>query len=203
MATKKNQSSTKTKEKNRQLNNPRESGEENQELELTESSSDITEILHRDHSKVSDMFFKYTTLDDNKAKQQLAKQIIQELFVHTTIEEEVVYSKVREEGEEKEETKEMMDEADTEHHMVKVLMAELAAMKPADDLYDAKVTTLGEMVRHHVREEEKYMFDKMRMSGMDLEEIGSEFIERKGEIISEYDPDAVKTIWDDLKEFQD
>jgi len=201
MAIKKNQSGTKTKE--RQPNNAREISQESQELELTESSSDITELLHRDHLKVSDMFFKYTTLDDNKAKQHLAQQIIQELFVHATVEEEVVYSRVREEGEEQEETKEMIDEAETEHHLVKVLMAELAAMKPADDLYDAKVTTLAELVRHHVREEEKYMFDKMRMSGMDLEEIGSEFLERKGEVSSEYDPDAVKEIWDELEEFQD
>jgi hypothetical protein len=34
-------------------------------------------------------------------------------------------------------------------------LGEIESMKPTDDLYDAKVTVLGEQIKHHVKEEEE------------------------------------------------
>jgi hypothetical protein len=77
----------------------------------------------------------------------------------------------------------MMDEADTEHHMVKLLMAELAEMKPSDDHFDSKVTVLCELVKHHVQEEEKEMFEEIRDSDADLKELAVEVLARKAELM--------------------
>ena len=41
-------------------------------------------------------------------------------------------------------------EADVEHAGAKDLIAQLEAMKPGDDHYDAKVTVLGECIDHRV-----------------------------------------------------
>lgn len=52
----------------------------------------------------------------------------------------------------------MMNEANEEHHLVHVLIAELKELEPSDDAFQAKFTVLGELVKHHVKEEEGEMF---------------------------------------------
>ena len=162
--------------------------------------TDVIQILHEDHLKVLDLFFQFTCLADNKEKKQLVEEILQELYLHTTVEEELVYPKARKGGEDMED---MMDEAETEHHVSKVVMAELATMKPTDDLYDAKVTVLSELIRHHVREEEKEMFKKIEEAGLDVEAIGKQVLKRKEELKSTYSPDNVGEIWEELEEFKE
>lgn len=142
----------------------------------------IDELLHKDHLKVSDMFFQYEQLEENKEKQKLAQKIISELAVHSIAEEQTVYTAVRKEAGDDTEINNLLDESETEHHIVTVLMSELCAMQPDDEFYDAKICVLGELVRHHVREEEKYMFAKMKEANMDLEKLGQKFIVKKEEL---------------------
>jgi len=143
-------------------------------------TADVTELLHKDHQKVRELFFDFTNTEDEKEKEQLVKQIITELFIHAKAEEEIVYSEVEElaEGED------IIKEAETEHRMVKYLMAELQGMKASEELFDAKVTVLCELVNHHVREEEKEMFKKLRESDVDLEELAEKVESRKEELKS-------------------
>ncbi|HEY9679309.1 MAG TPA: hemerythrin domain-containing protein [Drouetiella sp.] len=138
--------------------------------------SSILDILHREHTKVDDMFFKFSKSEDNEEKKQIVEQIALELGLHAKAEEEIVYPAVRD-G--KEEVEDMMDEADTEHHVVKFLLAELRGMEPTDDHYDAKVTVLCELVKHHVAEEEEDIFEKLKNSKQDLDELGEKFMQRK------------------------
>lgn len=65
-----------------------------------------------------------------------------------------------------------MDEADVEHQSARDLIAELRLMEPSDDHYDAKVVVLGEYVGHHIEDEEKEIFPKVKKARMDLEELG-------------------------------
>ena len=59
-----------------------------------------------------------------------------------------------------------------------------ATFRPPLFRADAKVTVLGEMIKHHVREEEQRdgMFAKARQSDMDLRELGERIAERKREL---------------------
>ncbi len=141
--------------------------------------ADVIQLLHRDHQLVRELFFQFSQAEESKEKAELVKSILKELEIHAAVEEEIVYPAIREEAEDAED---MMDEADTEHHVVKLLMAELAKMKPSDDYFDAKVTVLCEMVDHHVKEEEKEMFEKMSESDLDLEALAQEVMARKQEL---------------------
>lgn len=137
---------------------------------------DVIQLLHADHQRVRELFFQFSQADKDKEKAQLVQQILKELYMHATLEEEIVYPALREEGDDVED---MMDEADTEHHVVKLLMAELVEMKPGDDHFDSKVTVLCELVDHHVKGREKEMFEKMSESDIDLEELGEAVLKRK------------------------
>ncbi len=50
-----------------------------------------------------------------------------------------------------------MDEADEEHHVAKVLIAELDKMTGKEEHWEAKFTVLSENIRHHIKEEESEM----------------------------------------------
>jgi hemerythrin superfamily protein len=144
-------------------------------------SMDVTQLLHQDHQTVTELFFQYSELekDDHEEKNELAGQIIKELFVHAKVEEELVYPAVRKADDDSED---MMDEADTEHHVVKFLLAELSEMSAGDDHFDAKICVLGELVKHHVQEEEKEIFEALRESDVDLDALGEKVSKRKEEL---------------------
>ena len=54
--------------------------------------------------------------------------------------------------------------------------------KDSGELYDAKVKVLGELVDHHVEEEEKEMFPKMKELKLDLQALGEEMAARAAEL---------------------
>jgi hemerythrin superfamily protein len=138
-------------------------------------ASDAVALIKEDHRKVEQLFREFEEAGDRayKTKQRLVEQIIRELEVHATIEEETYYPAV--EAKAKKDGKELVAEAVEEHHVVRVLLGELASMSATDDAFDAKVTVLMENVRHHVEEEESEMLPKSE------EVLGSEELTRLGE----------------------
>ena len=42
-------------------------------------------------------------------------------------------------------------------------------MEVGEELYDAKMRVLGEMVKHHIKEEEEELFPELEAAKMDLE----------------------------------
>ena len=146
---------------------------------------DADKLLMADHKKVKALFGQYKKLVEGDAeagdRKALAEQICGMLTVHATIEEEIFYPAAREALEEQD----LLDEAEVEHASAKDLIAQLDSMDADDELYDAKVTVLGEYIDHHVKEEEEEMFPKCRKSEMDLAELGVELDERRTELMSE------------------
>ncbi|MDQ6627554.1 MAG: hemerythrin domain-containing protein [Pseudomonadota bacterium] len=149
------------------------------------AKKDATILLQRDHKEVNGLFKQYKKLVDSDAdgseRQDLAEQICMLLTVHATIEEEIFYPAARE----AEVDDDLLDEADVEHASAKALIAQIQSMGPDDDLYDAKVTVLGEYIAHHVGEEEGEMFPKCRRAGMDLAALAAQLAERKTELMAE------------------
>ncbi|MBB3224433.1 hemerythrin domain-containing protein [Pseudoduganella umbonata] len=147
---------------------------------LATGAIDAIALLKADHEKVKDMFERFEGLSDRAvaSKKKLVREICLELTKHAEAEEEIFYSAVRKAvGDE-----DMVDEATVEHACAKDLIAQLLAMEPGDDLYDAKVKVLSEQIEHHVEEEEKEMFPKAKKSGLDMIELGQAIQARKEEI---------------------
>ena len=104
--------------------------------------------------------------------------MIELLTVHTYIENEVMYPRVRELLPDLEDD---ILESYEEHHVADVLVMELVAMKPTDERFTAKTTVLIENVAHHIEEEEDEWFPKVRegLGRKQLQEIGAEMLEAK------------------------
>ena len=142
---------------------------------------EATTLLIRDHEAVKKLFAQYDAAGDEayRTKQTLFDTIKSELLVHMDIEETIFYPTVK--ATPSEELKDEIREADEEHHVAKLLIAEISKMKPEDEQFDAKVTVLKENIEHHVREEEGEMFPnvKKRLGKERLEQLGEEMEDRK------------------------
>lgn len=144
---------------------------------------DAIAMLKGDHRKVAGLFKKFEEAR-GPAKKALAREICLELSVHATIEEEIFYPAVASKVED-----DLMDESHVEHDSAKVLIAEILAGKPSDRFYDAKVTVLKEIIRHHVKEEEQRggLFTQARKSKADMVELRAAMEARKEELAARYE----------------
>jgi hemerythrin superfamily protein len=150
-------------------------------------SQDAIALLKEDHRAVEKLFKEFEGARGDGRKQKLAKQICLELTVHTMIEEEIFYpacgGKV---------DQDLLKEAYVEHDAAKMLVAEIeAAEGQDDDFFDAKVQVLSEQIEHHVEEEEKELFPKVRKADLDLEALGEQLAARKRELLKEFKASGV------------
>src|SRR5512140_3720910 len=136
-------------------------------------------LLKKDHSIVKDLFDKFEKAEGRSAKTKIVKQALTELKVHATIEEEIFYPAVR-----KAVGKDIMNEADEEHHVAKVLIAELEEMGGQETHYDAKFAVLAENVRHHIKEEEGEVLPKAKDAHIDFEALSRTMMKRKAKLIA-------------------
>jgi len=136
-------------------------------------------LLKQDHEKVKSLFDQFEKAKDSAKKKKIADEAIMELKVHATVEEEIFYPKVRAELEDDEN---LMNEAQEEHHVAKVLIAELEKRDVIDEVFEAKFIVLAENVRHHIKEEEGEMFPEVKKLDIDLEALGEEMTQRKEEL---------------------
>lgn len=138
-------------------------------------SSDAIVLLKQDHKEIRRLFrdFQQAGDDATVTKGKLVDKIIELLTVHTYVENEVLYPRVRELLPDLEDD---ILESYEEHHVADVLVVELAAMKPTDERFDAKTTVLIENVEHHIEEEEQDWFPKVRegLGRKTLQQIGVE-----------------------------
>jgi hemerythrin-like domain-containing protein len=143
-------------------------------------STDAIVLLKNDHKEILKTFKEFEKAGENatKKKGQLVDKMIELLNVHTYIENEVMYPRVRELLPELEDD---VLESYEEHHVADVLVIELAAMKPDAERFDAKTTVLIENVRHHIEEEEQEWFPKVRqgLGRKTLQELGAQMQEAK------------------------
>jgi hemerythrin-like domain-containing protein len=146
----------------------------------TPASTDAIVHLKDDHKEIRRLFGQFEKAGDNaeKTKGRLVDQIIELLTVHTYIENEVMYPRVRELLPDLEDD---VLESYEEHHVADVLVMELSGMKPSAERFDAKTTVLIENVRHHMDEEEQDWFPKVRegLGRKVLQDIGAEMLEAR------------------------
>ncbi len=139
-------------------------------------SSDAIALLKQDHKQMRNLFRQFARANGTRQTAHVVNKIIEALTVHTYLENECMYPKVRELLPEMSED---VLESYEEHHLADVLCAELTAMSAHDEHFKAKATVLIENVKHHIDEEEQDWFPKVRdgVSRKTLQELGAEMLE--------------------------
>ncbi|HEY4001275.1 MAG TPA: hemerythrin domain-containing protein [Candidatus Xenobia bacterium] len=137
-----------------------------------EKRIDAITLLKRDHRAVKELFAQFRKLTKTRngspeEKMVLAGKIGHELAVHSAIEEQIFYPAARKAVSEEES---QVLESLEEHHMLKILLAELKLLQPADERFEPKMKVLMEMVEHHIEEEETKLLPKVQ-AGLDREEL--------------------------------
>lgn len=148
---------------------------------------DAVSLLKADHREVERLFSEFEHAREARQR-DIAVRICQALRTHMTIEEEIFYPAFLEATEDTD----LHHEAEIEHAGARHLIEEIESTGAGDDHFEARVTVLQEMIRHHVEEEEQRggMFSKAQSSDMDLTELGRQLRERKLELIGEGDDEA-------------
>ena len=143
-------------------------------------STDAIVLLRQEHKQIRKVFADFEKAGERAyaTKGKLVDSMIELLTVHTYIENEVMYPRVRELLPELEDD---VLESYEEHHVADVLVMELVGMAPDAERFTAKTTVLIESVRHHIDEEEQDWFPQVRagLGRKTLQEIGAEMAEAK------------------------
>jgi hemerythrin-like domain-containing protein len=155
---------------------------------MATKQKDACDLLDADHRAVKKMFKEYEELMKSRGKtvgrkkMDLARQICQELSAHAQIEEEIFYPALRAVLKDTD----LIAEAEVEHQSAKDLIAQIEGMSEVDEMFDAKVTVLGEYIDHHVKEEKNDIFPKARSARkLDLMAMRDELATRKEELLGQ------------------
>ncbi len=144
------------------------------------SGNPAVTLLKEDHDRVKELFDRFEVAKSRPAKVKIVRAALTELKVHAAIEEEIFYPAVR-----KPLGKEIMNEADEEHHVAKLLIAELDTMDGSESHFDAKFHVLAENVRHHIKEEEGEMLPKAKSVKVDFKALAEKMRRRKEKLLAD------------------
>src|SRR5216110_299716 len=100
-----------------------------------------TDLLKEQHAEVKELFEQLEQAEDEDEKQALFQELADNLAAHATIEERIFYPAAY-----AKKTKELLTEAVEEHLAMKRLIADLLAMTPDHENFDAKIKVLQEQV---------------------------------------------------------
>lgn len=136
---------------------------------------DAIKVLLKDHEEIKQYFRQFEEAGEraHKKKQTIAEKVMEELRVHTQIEERLFYPAVMEKG--GKELKKLVLEGIEEHRAADFMVERLKSTQPEDETFEAKFMVLMEVVEHHLKEEEKEMFPEAKKAlGNDLEPLGEQ-----------------------------
>jgi hemerythrin superfamily protein len=127
-----------------------------QRLLRKDTTTDVLEVLAAQHEEVDMLFRAIENGDGNR--RILFTELADKLAAHATVEEKVFYPAVM-----AKQTEEQLRESVEEHLSIKRVLADLIAIRPDDEAFDAKLSVLKEQVSHHAhKEEEAKLFPKIR-----------------------------------------
>jgi hemerythrin superfamily protein len=147
------------------------------------------ELLKSQHRAVEKLFSQIDKTNTTHAKQELFDQLADSLAIHAAIEEHQFYPAVRAKR-----TEDILLEALEEHVGIKRVLADLLETDADDPTFEAKIKVLSEQVEHHVGEEEKDLFPKVKkiLSGEELEILGQNMSAEQAELEEKGEPrDAI------------
>jgi hemerythrin superfamily protein len=147
------------------------------------ANRNIFEIIKADHQNVKELFEQIEAAVEGEEKTHLIERCIQELLLHAVSEEETLYKRLRD----SEDLREDILEAEVEHSLLERLANEIMSASPDDEMCDARLMVLKELVEHHVEEEEEELIPAAQsvIDAATAESLGEEMLARKAALEAE------------------
>jgi hemerythrin superfamily protein len=143
----------------------------------------IYDELKSDHDKVRALLAEISEMSERagKRREQAFQKLKDMMTAHSRAEERTFYSALKENKDVKDEALEGYEE----HHVVDVLLREIARLDPGDERWKAKFTVVKENIEHHAEEEEDKIFAAARqiLSEEEAEEIGDKFVAARDRLL--------------------
>lgn len=149
-------------------------------FDFLDDEENAISILKDDHNKLKDLFDEFEGTDSHRLRAKIVGQALEILKLHAAMEEHIFYPAARSCADTFK-----MDEADEEHHVAKILVAELVGMDNTADHFDAKFKVLSENVRHHIKEEENNIFPRVKSADLDLIALGKEMLSLRRKLMQQ------------------
>jgi hemerythrin superfamily protein len=145
------------------------------------------DLLKKQHRRVEELFEEFESLGDGarKGKERLCREIADQLAVHAEIEEKIFYPEAKQKD-----VEEILRRSVEEHLAMKRTLADLIEADVEDAQFDARMQVLKELVEHHVGEEEKDLFPRIKKacSKEELGDMGTRMQQMASELESEGEP---------------
>ena len=137
-----------------------------------------TSLLESQHRKVEALFKKLESgrSDPTTVLEELANS----LAAHMAIEQEIFYPRV------KEVEADLVNESFEEHAVAELALKRLLMTDHEEEAFQARLTTLQELIEHHVQEEEQELFPKVEkaLEEDDLAQLGKQMKARFDEVFA-------------------
>ncbi|MDQ2681698.1 MAG: hemerythrin domain-containing protein [Candidatus Eremiobacteraeota bacterium] len=149
---------------------------------------DAITLLKADHKKVGGLLKEIDELGDtaHAARAKVFAEVKRELTAHSEVEEKIFYPAFKAKTKKNTEPGDEVLEAYEEHANVKAMLEKIAALDPTDETYNAKLQVMGELVKHHVKEEEGEMFPQAHklMDESELKDLGEKISAAKDRMLA-------------------
>lgn len=147
----------------------------------------LYKLLKEDHREITSLCRRMHEVSSRakKSRRRLLSRLTDLLQAHTHAEEQTLYDRLKAESTSEQPIHELVLEGFEEHHMADTLLGEINILDVTDERWAAKVEVLGEMLKHHIKEEEGEIWPKAHkiLSNEDFQSLASQFaIRREAEL---------------------
>lgn len=111
-------------------------------------------MLKDEHQKVKSQIIEYKTTADNNKKTDLAKKISEELVMHTAVEEEIIYPRIRQISAD---ANSLIEQSIEEHNEAKKHILDIANSTSQDEA-GRYMQMLEDSINKHIKKEESLIF---------------------------------------------
>lgn len=148
---------------------------------VTGSRERLIKRLFADHEEIVRLFDQFDNASNSRSRISIAEAALEELAIHTALEEEIFYPAVREKiGE-----KGIVDEAEENHREFKSLINELETMSRFDERYETTFALLAKQVRRHIGKEEFWVLARVAALDLDWKKLAREMAALKKEHLNQ------------------
>ena len=141
-------------------------------------SNDVLKMLQFGHKRIRDLLFHYEQSEDPQHKLSFAETALNELTIHSIIEEDFFYPFLLTQNAE---IAKLSKEGREEHEQIEIMVRELARYDNWTEDYDTIFSALTESLNNHIDWEESMVFP--RVADLSMEGLVDQMNRRRDELL--------------------